>query len=542
MKTYGDALLQLKRGFLIIGLTGYTGSGCTTARRILNRKRKTDIPAVSDIKATMNPIDYKKLTSYWSDLPWTKFVDIEVSRVIFMLLMLRALRYPFSKGHIGELRKLALPLKSDLIGLNMLVLKKFDVRKPILAKKLIHAYKTAGSLYVQFKNKVGYDLGSFIETMQNYGDNIRKYGQPLPTSNTNHDTKNIFVLPEAIRRLIKAYRSAEGSTNFVIDAFRNPYEVEYFKRRYSEFYLISINRAVSKRHQALNGLDPNSVKRLDKREKGQLIPEKQRKNIHDWVTSQNIDECAQKADYFIFNHYDEIGKPPRHLVYHLVRLISLTKYPGLIPPTDDERSMQLAMVARQNSGCLSRHVGAVVTDEDGYILGVGWNDPPTGQVPCSLRTADQLLTDSDEGTFSEYERSKIFIEHIRSRRLGNQPFCFREELAVLERKPKKSEFTRALHAEENALFQATRHGGEAVKGSILYTTDSPCPLCAKKAYQLGVKRIVYIEEYPGIAKEQTLKAGSHLIQIEQFEGAMGSAYFDLFTMLLPEKDFLNLYA
>ncbi len=542
MQTYGEALLQFKRGFLIIGLTGYTGSGCTTACGALKHNFKPKLPAITDLEVSVDPLDYDRLTSVWSGLSWRKFINIDVSRIIFMLIVNQALRFAFSKGPLAEARKLALPRKTDLIGLKLLVDKNVDFKKANVAERLVHAYKTAGSLYGQFKKKGGYDLNSFIEAMQDFGDNIRKYGQPWPSSNSIPEPANIFVLPEAIRRLIKAYRTAEQTTTFVIDAFRNPYEVEYFKRRYSEFYLVYINRPFFERRQALSRLNPDFVDRLEDREKGKHITEKRRENIHDWVTSQNIDECAQKADYFIQNHLDGTIKPPRHLLYHLVRLISLTNYPGCLPPTKNERNMQLAMAARQNSGCLSRHVGAVVTDNYGYVLGVGWNDPPSGQVPCSLRTAHQLLTSPDKNTFSEYERSQVFIEHIRSRNLGKQPFCFREELGALRKGTKESEFTRAVHAEENALLQAARHGTEALRGAILYTTDSPCTLCAKKAYQLGVSSIVYIEEYPGIAMEQTLQTGTHSIQIEQFEGATGSAYFDVFTTLLPEKDFLNLYA
>jgi len=541
MQTYGEALLQFKRGFLIIGLTGYTGSGCTTACGILKRDQKPQIPAISDLEAPVDPVDYDRLTRVWSDLSWCRFINIEVSRIIFMLVVHQALRFAFSKGPLAVARKLSLPRKSDLIGLKLLADENVDLKKADVATRLVLAYKTAGALYGKFKKRGGYDLNSFIEAMQDFGDNIRKYGQPWPSSSSTPNPANIFVLPEAIRRLIKAYGTAEEATNFVIDAFRNPYEVEYFKRRYSEFYLASINRPFLDRRQALSRLQSDFVDRLEKREKGKRISVKRRENIHDWVTSQNIDECAQKADYFIQNHLDD-RKPPRHLLYHLVRLISLTKYPGCVPPTKDERSMQLAMAARQNSGCLSRHVGAVVTDNDGYVLGVGWNDPPTGQVPCSLRTACQLLTNPDKSMFSEYERSQNFIEHIRSRNLGDQPFCFMEELAALKKASREREFTRGVHAEENALLQAARHGTEALREAILYTTDSPCTLCAKKAYQLDVSRIVYIEEYPGIAMEQTLQAGTHSIQIVQFEGATGSAYFDAFTALLPEKDFLNLYA
>ena len=40
MPTYGNALLRLKRRFLIFGLTGYTASGCSTAARLLLKSKK----------------------------------------------------------------------------------------------------------------------------------------------------------------------------------------------------------------------------------------------------------------------------------------------------------------------------------------------------------------------------------------------------------------------------------------------------------------------------------------------------------------------
>lgn len=542
METYGEALLRVKRGFLIIGITGYTASGCTTACGVLNREKKPEVPALAHLKFPLDQVDHSKLKRVWSDLPWSRFITIEVSRVILMFVMHQALRYTYSKPPLVYARRLALQRKDDLVGLKLLTDKSADLRKKDIAGKLVRAYKATVQLYGQFKKIGGYDLNSFIEQMQDFGDNIRKYGQPFPSSDSVPDPANIFILPEAIRRLIKAFKASEQATNFVIDAFRNPFEVEYFKRRYREFYLLSINRPFLERRKALRRLRPEFVNKLEMREKGKRIFEKTRENIHDWVTSQNIDECAQKADYFIQNHSDDSRKPPPHLLYHLLRLISLVRYPGCVPPTKDERSMQLAMSARQNSGCLSRHVGAVVTDDEGYILGVGWNNPPAGQVSCSLRTANQLLTYSDKKAFSEYERSQEFIDHIRSRGIGDFPFCFKSELAALKNRPVESEFTRAVHGEENALLQAVRHGTEAVRKAILYTTDSPCTLCAKKSYQLGVSRIVYIEEYPGIALAQTIKTGTHEIKIEQFEGVTGAAYFDAFTTLLPEKDYLKLYA
>lgn len=190
---------------------------------------------------------------------------------------------------------------------------------------------------------------------------------------------------------------------------------------------------------------------------------------------------------------------------------------------------------------MSRHVGAIVTNSVGYTLGVGWNDPPSGQVPCALRTAKDLTSNLDEVAFSAYERGEQFIQHISNSGIGDNPFCFCDELSIIQKK-KSREYTRALHAEENALIQSMVHGAKALKGGILYTTDSPCTLCSKKAYQAGIGRVVYIEEYPGISIEHSIKVGEHSIKVDQFEGVTGLSYFKLFSPVMPEKDYLKLYA
>lgn len=540
MKTYAEALYQIKRGFLIIGLTGYTGSGCSTACGILRRESRPELPGIETTKNKPNERRYRKLKRVWDELNWEKFIEIGASRVIFMLAIHRAMRSNFRKDKLAELRRLAQPHRADLDGIKFLVQEKVDVKEYQVAKKLIDAYKVAKTLYVPFKKRCGYDLATFIEVMQDFGDEIRKFGHVQPIRGRKPEPKNMFVLPEALRRLTKAYTTVEGAMNFVIDAFRNPYEVEYFKRRYNEFYLVAIQRSARERRQVLQGLPPEAIEKLENREKGGKVKEKRKDNIHEWVTSQNIDECFQKADFFIDNVFDSSKTWPQ-LRYHLIRLISLVKNPGCIPPDRDERNMQLAMSARQNSGCLSRHVGAVVVNKDGFVLGVGWNDPPIGQVPCSLRTRIELITNLSPKAFSEYERSSEFVGYIRANNVSETPYCFKEEYSQLTGE-KHVEFTRALHAEENALLQATRHGIEAVKGGTLYTTDSPCTLCAKKAYQLGIEKIVYIEEYPGIAMDQTLIIGDKQIKLDQFEGITSSAYFRLFSALMLEKDFLTLYS
>src|SRR5690606_35150891 len=80
----------------------------------------------------------------------------------------------------------------------------------------------------------------------------------------------------------------------------------------------------------------------------------------------------------------------------------------------------------------------------------------------------------------------------------------------------------------------------AVQGGILFTTASPCELCAKKAYQLGINRIVYIDPYPGIATSHVLASGEKVPRLELFRGAVGRAFHKLYQPLMPYKDELDL--
>jgi dCMP deaminase len=536
MNSYSDVLLRIKRGFLVIGLTGYTGSGCSTVMKTLERTEKLSFPGLSSLKFDVDPKVHSKLERNWNEMDWSKFVSIEVSKVIFMFVIHKAVNSDSRSELLDKVSEIISPYEKDFNALHLLMGKDSNINDIENAKILVNAYRKSKRYFGAFKNKCSNSLDDFIEIMQDLGDEIRRYGQIRGEDNCAHCPDNMLVLPEAIRRIIKAFRVANGNSRFVVDAFRNPYEVEYFKRRYSEFYLVAVQRSTDDVRKALRNLSGDAIEKIKQRELGE---NKKSSENYEWITSQNIEECFQKADMFIDNIYDQSQTYP-HLRYQLLRFIILSNLPGIIPPNSDERSMQMAMTAKQNSGCLSRHVGAVVVGKSGLVIGFGWNDPPFGQVPCSLRTGNDLLRDMDTEKFSEFERSDVFIGHISKSENKNFPFCFKDELKSINGKS-VNEFTRALHAEENAMLQALSNAGkEGLEGSTIFTTDSPCTLCSKKAYHLGVKRIVYIEEYPGIASSQTLFTGERKVSLEQFQGITGSAYFRLFSSLMNEKDFLKI--
>jgi len=223
--------------------------------------------------------------------------------------------------------------------------------------------------------------------------------------------------------------------------------------------------------------------------------------------------------------------------------------------------MEVALSARYNSGCISRQVGACVTGSDGYVRGIGWNDVQEGNTPCLYRTLDELLQPNAGEAYSEYEKSKEFQAYVKKQDLNTKvPFCFKdiENKKHIENKLAKFEFAeqtqkelsklfknptreRALHAEENAFLQLAKTGGQSVVGGTLYTTDSPCQLCAKKAMQLKIKRIVYIDAYPDISTTHTLKSGTkeEYPGFDMFEGVTGNAYFRLFRPIVGIKEELK---
>jgi len=198
-------------------------------------------------------------------------------------------------------------------------------------------------------------------------------------------------------------------------------------------------------------------------------------------------------------------------------------------------------------------VGAAITDENYSIKAIGWNNTPSGQVPCALRNAEDLLNKkNDIEAFTNFEKTKgdlwqALDINFRSQILENQKnlkgrnvcFCFKD-LKNSCSDGKNQVHTRSLHAEENAFLQIAKYGGNGIENGKLFTTASPCELCAKKAYQLGIKVIYYIDPYPGISDDHILSTGTNPIKPRLFNGAIGNAYHWLYDPIMPYKDELTL--
>ena len=124
-------------------------------------------------------------------------------------------------------------------------------------------------------------------------------------------------------------------------------------------------------------------------------------------------------------------------------------------PSWDEYFMAIAQVAASRSNCRRRQVAAVLV-RDCRIISTGYNGTPRGIKNCDEGGCPRCNSDTPSG----HDLDKCLCSH----------------------------------AEENAIVQAAYHG-IMVKGATLYTTYSPCLLCAKMIINAGIEEVVYHARY-----------------------------------------------
>jgi dCMP deaminase len=124
---------------------------------------------------------------------------------------------------------------------------------------------------------------------------------------------------------------------------------------------------------------------------------------------------------------------------------------------------------------MRRAVGALLV-KDKHILSTGYNGAPKGLRHCS------------------------------------EVGCLREKLDIPS--GQRHELCRGLHAEQNAIIQASVFG-TSIKGSTLYCTNTPCVVCVKMLINAGVEGIVYSGEYPDDLAQEMLKESN--IKIKRFK-------------------------
>jgi deoxycytidylate deaminase/dephospho-CoA kinase len=536
-KIYGE-----EDDFIIIGMTGRTGSGCSTAASILRSEKSViknslyngDSPG--DNEQRKEKIIYRHFLAKWEP-----FLLLQVRSVITSFLL------DYEPNFVLENLGTLFEKEKDKSVLIFEKLRNLYVSANASDFRVYEKFYTEDlpSLCEELRSTLGEN--NFVRLYQKIGKNIRMSGSPF---DPNLAEGKFFTIAERLieiaTRLVQERRKEKIKTFIAIDAIRNPLEALLLQDRFSSFFLMAISAPDEDRIRRLRSQNysEEDIAAIDNVEY----------TLHDLEDAesysvQDIQACLQRADLYVSNP-DVLAKVNKFqdLANQLIKFVSLIRQPGIITPSAAERCMQIAYTAKLNSGCISRQVGAVVTDQNLSLRSVGWNDVPHGQVPCNLRSRDDLIAGKDTEAYSDFERkNEEYLHHFEQRSIRyihiseggrNNAYCFKSEYNALKN-DKNQVHTRSLHAEENAFLQISKYGISSVEGGILFTTASPCELCAKKAYQLGIKKIYYIDPYPGIAISHILRGGSKNPELILFSGAIGRAFHKLYSPIVPYKDELN---
>lgn len=622
-----DNFYSLRNNFLVVGLTGRSGGGCNDICEFL---KSDDNPFTSDRFEVPNNLHINEIQKFTicknlltdPSNEWRKFSIIKY-RDVLLLFFFQELYKETSSNFQNLSYEILKKVFNSIYNPFTVVTRRLgqeDFDDNVVKK--IHTYLdenkdllnniislfnplgqtfTIGSLsgkeafqHIEYLNKLFFDGFSFFAKglfqlmdkidpvarqlfLQDIACNLRSSGKVYykVDGNFQSEAEHIFTVAVAIKNLIKINRKVLGCNRVVIDSLKNSLEINFFRERYSGFYLIASSRdeeqANSYITQKINkmGFDDGQtedvfikIKAIDKTHY-QTTDFKSGK-----FTTPDVENCIQKADYYIYVDETLLSEPVKYnplefrylsLELQLLKFLALVQKPGIVTASAIERSMQLAFSSKYNSGCISRQVGAVVTDANYSVKSVGWNEVPQGQTPCSLRNLKELINEERTNVYSEYEKTggnysgKSFKDKVKETLVEtyneeanffnnlkghNCPYCFKDFHNSYEGKENQVH-TRSLHAEENAMLQISKFGGQGLSGGILFTTASPCELCSKKAFQLGIRKVFYIDPYPGIARQQILKAGNNNDsnpQLFMFQGAVGRGYFKLYEPYMSIKD------
>ncbi|WP_288254490.1 anti-phage dCTP deaminase [uncultured Hydrogenophaga sp.] len=322
----------------------------------------------------------------------------------------------------------------------------------------------------------------------------------------------------------------------IIDSIKNQHELELLRTVYREaLHVVGVFAPVGAREQALraHGLDNTAIAQLMDRDSGEELDE-----------GQTVQETFPQCDFFL-RMDSNTDTQLRGRVERFLHLILGTQ---IITPTRAETAMYAAASAASNSACLSRQVGAAVTDQEGEILAIGWNDVPRA-------FGDLYVADQDTSTHGNHdlrcwnfggkcyndEEKDVLAAHVVDA-LGSLVSDANREAAIRSVKGDKKlrgliEFSRSIHAEMHAILTALRQKGDRVRGGRIYVTTYPCHSCARHIIAAGISEVYYIEPYKkslatrlhGDAMTESEEARDK-VRLLPYDGVAPARFLSLFKM------------
>jgi deoxycytidylate deaminase len=319
----------------------------------------------------------------------------------------------------------------------------------------------------------------------------------------------------------------------IIDSLKNPGEVSLLRQVYGDtFWLFGIFAPEEIRKERLLNMnfDEVELQKIMSVDEEEGVPHGQR-----------VRETIHQADFFMRND----GQNDDRLRRVLERYLSILFNIKVNTPTQDEAGMYKAMSAASSSACLSRQVGAAIYSDTGELIGVGANDVP--KRGGGLYTEDDGEHDhrcyrwNGKICHNDDRKSRLYVaiyEALAAARLLVEGAPRTDIEKALKKTDIKSliEYSRAVHAEQEAILSVARGHKAGIVGATMYSTTYPCHSCAGLIVASGIERVIYIEPYA-----KSLAIALHRDAISVREGHRGSRVLFLQYEGVAPKNVIRLF-
>lgn len=371
-----------------------------------------------------------------------------------------------------------------------------------------------------------------VELLQNYGDKMRE-------ENTASGSQDYSAVARALLLKIRQARAQSMGLSssqmpaaldgkrraYILDSLRHPEEANLLRRLYQDAFIqIGIVCVESKRRERIQkkytDAGSDSAKAFMERDANAEPP-----------FGQHVGDTFYLSDFFVDNTADQKnsdGSPNRSWIINdeLSRLIRLLIGKELVRPNLSETAMHIAHSAKLRSACLSRQVGAAIIDQAGLLAATGTNEAPRagGGVYGDRFDDDKddfegrcgLMEDPSDRYCRNTQQQNVIIDKLINTvdELKNLASDRKDQLRIKLRKSpigQLLEFSRAVHAEMDAVLSAARDGVSVVGGKMFVTTF-PCHYCARHLVAAGIDEVQYIEPYP---KSQATDLHPDAIEVEK---------------------------
>lgn len=391
---------------------------------------------------------------------------------------------------------------------------------------------------------------------QDKGDHLRQKFSPQILAEAAITEMTLFKEEKKKESGISENDKFTGKVAYLIDQLKHPSEVELLRLANSNnFYLVGVLRSEHERKRCLRdeGIMPKEVDDLIHRDRKSSLDE-----------GQQTEKAILDADFFVRNNQSHVSD----LNIKAKRFIDLIHGKNGITPSIHEKGMYSAYSASLQSACLSRQVGASIVDSFGRVIATGCNDVPKaggGLYSFEDDRQDYRCIHKGAQCYNDAHKDKIKkkMSELLNSELGSyidsniNPDSERsEEMKKLVQNLKKSEFaddltkqifdnsplrdlieySRAIHAEMDAIVSLARTGSSSTSEKTLFTTTYPCHNCARHIVAAGISTVFYIEPYEKSlaldlhddAISDTEKDSDEVVNFIQFDGVSPRRYQKFF--------------